>query len=189
MAGSQEDPGQMEKRSPRKGLRAALALALAFAWTSPTRAQEPPPRSRANSIFLEMGSGWSSSLNYERMFTPRISARVGTGTAFDYVLERTSIEFIGMADFAFFTGRHQLIAGVGGIVLLNGDSCPVVHAPGYCSNEPERIFDAEIGYRYRSRSGFLLRATFGRSPNPSNHYTDRKREHLVLPALSLGWSF
>jgi hypothetical protein len=179
----------MKKRLPQKALRGCLALALGSAWTSAAWAQEPPARTRANSIFFEMGSGWSSSLNYERMFTPRISARMGAGTAFDYVLERTSIEFIGMVDFAFFTGRHQVIAGVGGIVLLNGDSCPVVHAPGYCSNEPERIFDAEIGYRYRSRSGFLLRATVGRSPNPSNHYTDRKREHLVLPALSLGWSF
>jgi hypothetical protein len=173
----------------RRALPAVLAIGVLVPFTAPAAAREGE-RDRKSSAFVELGPGLSWTTNFERTFTPRLNLRLGGGFAFDFEVERTSYEFLAMSDFLLLKGHHQVVVGVGVIGLWDAEYCAHPHSPGLCRDgKSEWIPDGEVGYRYHSKSGFILRVTLARSPNPSTAYTDRRSEHLVLPALSLGWSF
>ena len=159
----------------RRAFLPAVAFALALAWTPAAAAQDAPPRERTNSVYGELfGSSLGLSVNYERMLTPRLSARVGGGGVAG---DPPGLGLSAGSNFVILGRRHQLTAGAG---LL------VIGSTAY----PDRVetgagFYAELGYRYRSRSGFLFKATVAALPT-----TWTEDDPLwVLPGVSVGWSF
>ena len=153
----------------------SVALVLALAWTQAVAAQDQPPRERKNGVYGELfGASFGLSANYERILTPRFSARVGAGVVAD---DPPGFGLIAGSNFVILGRRHQLIAGAG-LLVVGGTA------------HPDRV-DAgaalylELGYRYCSKSGFLLRATLAGLPTTWNEPDPL----WFMPGVSLGWSF
>jgi len=171
----------------RGALSALLAFAFVLGWTPWAAAQQPPARERKNLVYGELiGAGAGATINYERMVTSRISLRVGGGEGGDPNLHDLTtmgapdypdpLAFVAASNIVLAGQRHQLTAGVG-VLLLH------VRFHYFDEPAPATLF-GEVGYRYRSTSGFLFRATL------SYFLRDLARNPSGLaPGVSLGWSF
>lgn len=176
----------MVREQFRRGVLPASVAFLLFTWTPWAAAQPQPAQQRPNSVYVEWGgSGYWLTLNYERMLSSKINVRVGGG-AIPGDLQPAGYELtIGGPDLGsvpvivvgsnvvFGKRRHQFTAGV------------AVHAEWnrVKAFEPSEAvyFGGELGYRYHSSSGFLLKATVALMAG--------KETAWLLPGVSLGWSF
>ena len=170
----------------RRFLSASLALGLVAAWTPAAAAQDQTTPERKNSVYLEMGgSSYWATVNYERMLSSRINVRVGGGAipgdfqpaGYDLTIGGPDLPTVGVfvagSSLVFGSGRHHLTAGIAMHAEWNRVN----------PNEPSDAvyFGGEAGYRYCSRSGFLLKTTVA--------VMTGKETTWVLPSVSLGWSF
>jgi len=170
----------------RGAFPASLAFVLLLALTPAAAAQPRPAQQRPNSIYLEMGgSGYWATLNYERMLSSKINVRVGGGVipgdfqpaGYELTIggpDLGSVPVVLVAsNLVLGARRHQFTAGV------------AVHAEWNRVNplKPSEAvyFGGEVGYRYHSNSGFLLKATVAVMGGTETAW--------LLPGVSLGWSF
>ncbi len=139
-----------------------------------------------NAAYLELGgNGLFYTANYERFFTPSISARGGLMAFSVSETENgtetsATINVIPLTANYFLGSSHRLELGAGPmLVRLSAD----VDAPGISASESGVIVlgTATVGYRYQSPGGgFLFR--IGLTPVIADG---------VLPwaGLSVGWAF
>jgi hypothetical protein len=168
--------------------RLALAALFALLAVGSASAQEARPDSalvgRArNAVYVELiGNGLLYSVNYDRMLTDHLSARVGAS----YLGARTDTESASLATFPvminYLTGarsNHHFEAGAG-VTLLTASAEDL-------DDFEEAGFDgiagtATLGYRYqRPQGGFVFRS--GLTPFFGAGGV------LVSAGVSLGYSF
>lgn len=166
----------IRQRFPRSAFLVSLALSIGLARTHAAAAQERPPQERPNSVYLELGgSGVGATVNYERMLSSRFNVRLGGGAYPDEVARGV---FVAMSNVVLGRQRHQFSAGMG-VVAVQPPPC------SYCADEPtDWEFATELGYRYHSTSGFLLKATVAVFPGEA-----AEGAWWAWPGVSLGWSF
>ena len=162
-----------------KNLRISIILSLLVVGLScPTFSQSKP-----NSLYLEFfGSGYLYSVNYDRLFTENIGARIGfMYFAADWVLFFNDVELLLIPttlNFLVGTGKHKFEFGAGP-VFISGSL-------GFFGSDPVSGsgvgWTGTIGYRYqKSEGGFMWRIGF--TPFLAGG------EFLPSGGISLGFSF
>lgn len=135
------------------------ALVALLAWTGSAEAQSRPLPAAPNAVYLELlGNGLFYSLNYDRLLTPNVAARVGL-SGFGAATDSASAGVIAtplMVSYLFGQGNSHFETGVGLLLAAGG----VENVEGF---EDESfngaIGTATIGYRYqRPGGGFVFRA-------------------------------
>ena len=172
-----------------------LLLALSTALVChEARGQTQLVRAARNAIFLELfGNGGLYSLNYDRLITDNVSARLGfaSWTASDFLGEgETSLTTVaGMANYFVGRSRHRLEFGAG---LLAGRRTDVIEF-GTIIRERATVLDltGAIAYRYQKPTrGLLFRASltpFFSLQGDADAYPD---DGLFLSGgISIGYSF
>lgn len=150
------------QRQLRSLVQASFALLL-FLLLVPcvARAQAPTPTTPTarNAFYLELGgNALLYSINYDRLFTDRISGRVGV-MFFGAADGESSAGVVGtpiMANYLFGEGNSRFEAGAG-VLLVSGG---IDNVEGYEDEDfSGSVGTATLGYRYqRPDGGFVFRA-------------------------------
>lgn len=141
----------------------ALASAALVAAVSPAAAQSAPPAAR-NAVYVELlGNGIVYSVNYDRLITPNVSARVGVSaaTAEDGEGDRATIITAPVtASYLWGRGNSKFETGIGVLVASAsledlGDDLDIGDDVG----DTSVLGTATLGYRYQpADGGFVFRA-------------------------------
>ena len=132
-----------------------------------------------NNVYAELGgAGFAPTINYERMLTDNILARVGFASGTDEETDE-SISFIPLgAAYLLGSGNHKLEFG-GGMTMISGTFD--------IGSDEELEAKANMtffggGYRYqRGTGGFLF--------NVKGYYLSLGGFSTPWAGLSLGWTF
>ncbi|QDG49561.1 hypothetical protein FIV42_02045 [Persicimonas caeni] len=147
---------------------------------------------RPNLLYLEVvGHGGASTFNYERFFhidetfwgiEYDLGVGIGIGHSegeFDFLVGDGTGQLTSLPVYAtttFFGGHHSLLVQLG-VVAASFKA----REDGVLTGTAGAITGfAQAGYQYQADGGFLLRATLT---------TAKFNKRVVLPGLSLGWSF
>ena len=137
-------------------MTALLALAAS---AGSAAAQDRVMPSAPNAVYVELlGNGLLYSLNYDRLLTPNIAARVGV-TGLAAASDSAAAGVFGtplMVSYLFGRGNSHLETGVGVLLVAGG----VENVEGFEDESfSGAIGTATIGYRYqRPGGGFVFRA-------------------------------
>ena len=141
----------------KKQLMCALVALLATAGSA--AAQSPAPPAAPNAVYVELlGNGGIYSLNYDRLLTSKVAARVGFMglAAADETGSAGVVAAPVMVSYLFGEGNSHFETGVGVMLAAGG----VVNVEGF-ENESfsGAVGTATLGYRYqRHGGGFVFRA-------------------------------
>ena len=137
----------------------ALFVLLLLAVAGAARAQGAPAPTARNAYYLEVGgNALVYSINYDRVFTDRMSGRVGV-MFFGAADEEGSAGVLAapvMANYLFGEGSGRFEAGAG-ILLVSGG---IENVEGYEDEDfSGTVGTATLGYRFqRPGGGFVFRA-------------------------------
>ncbi len=138
---------------------AVLLLIVALSGTS--LAQVPPA---PNSLYAEaMGNGMVYSINYDRLFSSAIGARVGVSYTAPEMVSLTTFPVMVYYLIGLGSGSSKLELGLGLTVMLQ----PQYQATSFVAAPDDKIKGnsvlgtATVGYRYqRADGGFIFRVGF-----------------------------
>ena len=140
---------------------------------------------QSNNVYIEgLGAGFSSTLNYERMLTDKIAARIGymSGAVededgHDHGDDKVTFMPLGVS-YLMGSGNHKLEVG-GGMTMING------HFDAGSEDEIEANANMTFiggGYRYQRGTGGFL---FG----VNGYYLTLGPLSLPWVGFKLGWTF
>jgi hypothetical protein len=142
-------------------MRSLAVLLLIVALSGTILAQAPPA---PNSLYAEaMGNGLVYSLNYDRLFSSTIGARIGVSYAAPEMVSLTTFPVKVYYLIGLGSGGSKLELGLGLTVILQ----PEKQATTFVGQPHDKVRgngvlgSATMGYRYqRAEGGFIFRVGF-----------------------------